>query len=74
MARRYERRAKKKINLSPKESTPMNTAYLEAFMLGYLKAAFKEHLSSDIVDELFDEATRAALSAKAARDSSQPQE
>lgn len=52
----------------------MNTAYLEAFMLGYLKAAFKEHLSSDIVDELFDEATRAALSAKAARDSSQPQE
>ena len=24
----------------------MNTAYLEAFMLGYLKAAFKEHLRS----------------------------
>lgn len=52
----------------------MNTAYLEAFMLGYLKAAFKEHLSSELVDDLFVEATHAALSAKAARDSSQPQD
>lgn len=38
----------------------MNTAYLEAFMLGYLKAAFKEHLSSELVDDLFDEAEAAA--------------
>ena len=52
----------------------MDTAYLEAFMLGYLKAAFKEHLSSGLVDELFDEAERAALSAKAARASKQAQE
>ncbi|WP_168162669.1 hypothetical protein [Corynebacterium sp. HMSC072A04] len=52
----------------------MSTPYLEAFMLGYLKAAFKEHLSSDLVDELFAEAARAALSAKAVRDSSQPQD
>lgn len=52
----------------------MDTAYLEAFMLGYLKAAFKEHLSSGLVDDIFDEAERAALSAKAARDSKQAQE
>ncbi|MFW9237826.1 hypothetical protein [Corynebacterium striatum] len=47
----------------------MTSPYVEAFMLGYLKAAFKEHLSSELVDDLFDEAARAALSAKAARDS-----
>ena len=52
----------------------MDTAYLEAFMLSYLKAAFKEHLSSGLVDDLFDEAERAALSAKAARASKQTQE
>ena len=52
----------------------MDTAYLEAFMLGYLKAAFKEHLSSGLVDDLFDEAERAALSAKEARASKQTKE
>ena len=51
------------------KETTMTSPYIEAFMLGYLKAAFKEHLSSELVDDLFDEAARAALSAKAARDS-----
>lgn len=53
----------------PHKETIMTSPYVEAFMLGYLKAAFKEHLSSELVDDLFDEAARAALSAKAARDS-----
>lgn len=38
----------------------MDTAYLEAFMLGYLKAAFKEQLDPKDVDELFAEAEAAA--------------
>lgn len=52
----------------------MDTAYLDAFMLGYLKAALKEHLSPELIDDLFDEAERAAISAKAARSSKQTQE
>ncbi|MFR9871826.1 hypothetical protein ACL1AW_14750 [Corynebacterium striatum] len=55
--------------MPPHKDNTMTSPYIEAFMLGYLKAAFKEHLSSELVDDLFDEAARAALSAKAARDS-----
>ncbi|WP_172453507.1 hypothetical protein [Corynebacterium striatum] len=55
--------------MPPHKETTMTSPYIEAFMLGYLKAAFKEHLSSELVDDLFDEATHAALRAKAARDS-----
>lgn len=39
----------------------MNSGYVDSFMLGYLKAALKEHLASDIVDTLFEEAEKAAL-------------
>ncbi|HAT1445490.1 hypothetical protein ACL1HT_04460 [Corynebacterium striatum] len=39
----------------------MNTAYLEAFMLGYIKAALKEQLCHDEVDALYEEAERCAL-------------
>lgn len=39
----------------------MNPGYVDAFMLGYLKAALKEHLAVDIVDALFEEAENAAL-------------
>ena len=40
----------------------MNTAYLEAFMLGYIKAALKEQINPDEVDALFEEAERFARS------------
>lgn len=36
-------------------------AFIDAYVLGYLKAAFKEHLAADIVDALFEEAENAAL-------------
>lgn len=39
----------------------MNTAYLEAFMLGYIKAALKEQLCHDEVDALYEEAEKCAL-------------
>ena len=38
----------------------MDTAYLEAFMLGYLKAAIKEQIDPKEVDELFAEAEAVA--------------
>ncbi|WP_131771793.1 hypothetical protein [Corynebacterium striatum] len=60
--------------MPPHKETAMNSPYIEALMLGYLRAAFKEHLSSELVDDLFVEATHAALRAKTARDSSQPQD
>lgn len=39
----------------------MNTGNVDAFMLGYLKAALKERLAADIVDTMFEEAEHAAL-------------
>lgn len=39
----------------------MSSGYVDAFMLGYLKAALKEHLAADIVDAMFEEAEHAAL-------------
>lgn len=39
----------------------MHTTYLEAFMLGYIKAALKEQLSHDEVDALYEEAEKCAL-------------
>lgn len=39
----------------------MNTEYLEAFMLGYIKAALKEQLCHDEVDALYEEAEKCAL-------------
>lgn len=39
----------------------MNTEYLEAFMLGYIKSALKEQLSHDEVDALYEEAEKCAL-------------
>ena len=44
-----------------------NTAYIDAYTLGYLKAALKEHLKPSIVEELFTEAEQAALDAAIAR-------
>lgn len=41
----------------------MNPGYVDAFMLGYLKAALKEHLAADIVDTMFEDAEHAALGA-----------
>lgn len=41
----------------------MNPGYVDAFMLGYLKASLKERLASDIVDNLFTEAEDAARDA-----------
>lgn len=41
----------------------MSSGYVDAFMLGYLKAALKEHLAADIVDSLFKEAEDAARDA-----------
>lgn len=42
------------------KETTMTSPYIEAFMLGYLKAALKDHLAADIVDSLFTEAEDAA--------------
>ena len=42
------------------KETTMTSPYIEAFMLGYLKAALKDHLAVDIVDALFKEAEDAA--------------
>lgn len=42
----------------------MSPGYVDAFMLGYLKAALKEHLAADIVDSLFKEAEHAAHDAQ----------
>jgi len=39
----------------------MNSGYVDAFMLGYLKATLKKHLAADIVDTMFEEAEYAAL-------------
>lgn len=44
-----------------------NTAYIDAYTLGYLKSALKEHLKPSIVEELFTEAEQAALDAAIAR-------
>lgn len=44
-----------------------NTEYIDAYTLGYLKAALKEHLKPSIVEELFTEAEQAALDAAIAR-------
>lgn len=41
----------------------MNPGNVDAFMLGYLKAALKDHLAADIVDSLFTEAEDAARGA-----------
>lgn len=41
----------------------MDPGNVDAFMLGYLKAALKEHLAADIVDALFEEAEDAARDA-----------
>ena len=38
-------------------------AFIDAYTLGYLKAALKEHLAADIVDSLFTEAEDAARDA-----------
>lgn len=40
----------------------MTSPYVEAFMLGYIKAAFKEQINPDEVDALFEEAERFARS------------
>lgn len=51
----------------PHKDNTMTSPYIEAFMLGYLKAALKEHLKPSIVEELFTEAEQAALDAAIAR-------
>ncbi|MHB2253177.1 hypothetical protein [Corynebacterium aurimucosum] len=38
----------------------MNSPYVDAFMLGYIKAALKEQINPDEVDALFEEAERFA--------------
>lgn len=40
----------------------MDSPYVEAFMLGYIKAALKEQISPDTVDALFEEAESFARS------------
>lgn len=40
----------------------MDSPYIEAFMLGYIKAALKEQISPDTVDALFEEAESFARS------------
>lgn len=45
----------------------MNPGYVDAFMLGYLKAALKDHLAADIVDTMFEEAEHAALESAGAK-------
>ena len=45
----------------------LDTVYADAYRLGYLKAALKEHLKPSIVEELFTEAEQAALDAASAR-------
>jgi hypothetical protein len=45
----------------------LDTVYTDAYILGYLKAALKEHLKPSIVEELFTEAEQAALDAAIAR-------
>lgn len=45
----------------------LDTVYTDAYRLGYLKAALKEHLKPSIIEELFTEAEQAALDAASAR-------
>ena len=45
----------------------LDTVYTDAYRLGYLKAALKEHLRPSIIEELFTEAEQAALDAASAR-------
>ena len=40
----------------------MTSPYIEAFMLGYIKAALKEQINPEEVDALFGEAERFARS------------
>lgn len=40
----------------------MNSSYVDAFMLGYIKAALKEQINPNEVDALFEEAERFARS------------
>ncbi|MDK4309509.1 hypothetical protein [Corynebacterium accolens] len=42
-------------------------AFIDAYTLGYLKAALKDHLVADIVDSLFTEAEDAALESAGAK-------
>ena len=46
----------------------MTSPYIEAFMLGYIKAALKEQINPDEVDALFEEAERFARSSIRSRE------
>lgn len=46
----------------PHKETTMTSPYIEAFMLGYIKAALKEQINPEEVDALFGEAERFARS------------
>ena len=44
------------------------TAFIDAYTLGYLKAALKKRIDSNLVDELFAEAEQAARESLVARE------
>lgn len=43
-------------------------AFINAYALGYIKAALKEHIKPSLIDELFTEAEQAARDALLARE------
>ena len=55
---------------SNKETT-MTSPYVDAFMLGYIKAALKEQINPNEVDALFEEAERFARSSIREREQSE---
>lgn len=44
------------------------TAFIDAYTLGYLKAALKEHIKPSLIEGLFTEAEQAARDALIARE------